>query len=113
MRVRRWTLIGVLSTAALLSACAGNGPYNSTADGADGKLMLKGHDPIAYFTLGKQALGSAGRDFHDVAQAGRDIGLAIVIAPPSDHSAIGFQGKVEHAPDGDSNYVAQPSRYVG
>ena len=60
MRVRRWTLIGVLSTAALLSACAGNGPYNSTADGADGKLMLKGHDPIAYFTLGKHALGSAG-----------------------------------------------------
>ena len=42
-----------------LGACTTVGPYNSTADGADSMLMLKGHDPVAYFTLGKHTLGKA------------------------------------------------------
>jgi len=44
---------------ALLSACSGTGPYNTTADGVDGRLMLKGHDPVAYFTDGRHTLGKA------------------------------------------------------
>jgi YHS domain-containing protein len=40
-----------------LGACASLGPYNSVSDGADSVLMLKGHDPVAYFTLGKHTLG--------------------------------------------------------
>ena len=40
-----------------LSGCAANGPYNSTSDGADSVLMLKGHDPVAYFTAGRHTLG--------------------------------------------------------
>lgn len=46
-----------LAAAIVLSACAGAGPYNSISDGADSVLMLKGHDPVAYFTLGKHTLG--------------------------------------------------------
>lgn len=34
-------------------------PYNTTSEGADTNLMLKGHDPVAYFTLGRHTLGSA------------------------------------------------------
>ncbi len=41
----------------VLSGCAANGPYNSTSDGADAVLMLKGHDPVAYFTAGRHTLG--------------------------------------------------------
>ncbi len=54
-----WRCFTVLLLTALLSACAGSGPHNSVADGADGILMLKGHDPVAYFTLGKHTLGRA------------------------------------------------------
>ena len=43
--------------ATALAACASSGPNNSMADGADSVLMLKGHDPVAYFTLGKHTLG--------------------------------------------------------
>lgn len=50
-----------LAAVALLFAFAGlargAGPYNTTADGADPRLMLKGHDPVAYFTTGKPMLG--------------------------------------------------------
>ena len=53
----RWKLPALLMLAALLSACAGTGPNNTTADGADANLMLKGHDPVAYFTLGKHTPG--------------------------------------------------------
>ncbi len=42
-----------------LSGCAANGPYNSTSEGADSVLMLKGHDPVAYFTAGRHTLGRA------------------------------------------------------
>ena len=52
-----------LAAVALLCAFAGlaraTGPYSTTADGADPRLMLKGHDPVAYFVAGKPALGSA------------------------------------------------------
>lgn len=52
-------LIVAFTAAMTLAACASPGPYNSVADGADGVLMLKGHDPVAYFTLGKQTPGKA------------------------------------------------------
>jgi hypothetical protein len=32
-------------------------PVNAAADGADERVMLKGHDVVAYFTLGRHALG--------------------------------------------------------
>ena len=54
---RRWSMPATLTLVAMLSACAGPGPDNTLADGAEGKLMLKGHDPVAYFTLGKHTLG--------------------------------------------------------
>jgi YHS domain-containing protein len=40
-----------------LSAWAG-GPYNTTEEGEDKRLMLKGHDPVAYFTQEKHVLGN-------------------------------------------------------
>ncbi len=40
-----------------LGACTTVGPYNSISDGADSVLMLKGHDPVAYFTVGIHTLG--------------------------------------------------------
>jgi YHS domain-containing protein len=43
--------------AVALGACSSVGPYNSISDGADSVLMLKGHDPVAYFTLDKLTLG--------------------------------------------------------
>jgi YHS domain-containing protein len=33
-------------------------PVNAVADAGDDRLMLKGHDVVAYFTQGKHALGS-------------------------------------------------------
>ena len=39
---------------ALLSAC---GSMNVVSDGADSRLMLRGNDPVAYFTVGKATLG--------------------------------------------------------
>lgn len=55
----QWRLLAALMMAAILAGCAGTGPNNTTSDGADGNLMLKGHDPVAYFTLGKHTLGKA------------------------------------------------------
>lgn len=46
---------------AIISGCAAGGsggPYNLTSDGADARLMLKGHDPVAYFTVGKHTPGN-------------------------------------------------------
>ncbi|MBI3371788.1 MAG: hypothetical protein HY017_08555 [Betaproteobacteria bacterium] len=43
--------------AALLSAC---GSMNVTSDGADSRLMLKGYDPVAYFTTGRPVKGDPG-----------------------------------------------------
>jgi YHS domain-containing protein len=33
-------------------------PVNAVADGADARVMLKGHDVVAYFTDGRHALGN-------------------------------------------------------
>ena len=53
-----------LAAVALLFAFAGlaqgTGPYDTTSDGADPRLMLKGHDPVTYFTAGKPMLGDPG-----------------------------------------------------
>lgn len=38
----------------ILSGCA---THNTISDGADSRLMLKGYDPVAYFTLGKPTRG--------------------------------------------------------
>jgi YHS domain-containing protein len=40
---------------ALLAGC---GSMNVSSDGGDSALMLKGHDPVAYFTVGKPTPGS-------------------------------------------------------
>ncbi len=34
-------------------------PVNAVADGDDARVMLKGHDVVAYFTQGRHALGSS------------------------------------------------------
>ncbi len=47
MRGRPGRYLGILVAYALLSGCA---VYNTTADGADRDLMLRGHDPVSYFT---------------------------------------------------------------
>jgi YHS domain-containing protein len=46
----------VASLMLLLAAC---GVHNTISDGGDSKLMLKGHDPVAYFTIGKHTPGRA------------------------------------------------------
>ncbi|MEO8385464.1 MAG: YHS domain-containing (seleno)protein [Betaproteobacteria bacterium] len=65
MKIFNWTthsratrLAFCFFAAVVLSACSSIGPYNTKAEGADGELMLKGHDPVAYFTIGKHTLGS-------------------------------------------------------
>ena len=56
----RFTRLALFFLAAItLGACSTVGPYNSTTEGADSVLMLKGHDPVAYFTLGTHTLGRA------------------------------------------------------
>ena len=50
----------LLLLAALLLTLAGCATHNTVSDGADGKLMLKGHDPVSYFTLDKPAPGNPG-----------------------------------------------------
>ncbi len=57
MNITHWKWVAALFLVTLLSACAGNGPHNTSSDGADGKLMLNGHDPVAYFTLAKHTPG--------------------------------------------------------
>lgn len=37
-----------------------NGPWRTMADGADNKLMLEGHDAVAYFTQNKAVKGEPG-----------------------------------------------------
>ncbi|MEP6702393.1 MAG: YHS domain-containing (seleno)protein [Betaproteobacteria bacterium] len=43
----------------LSAAVQATGPYDTTSSGGDSRLMLKGHDPVAYFAQGKIALGDA------------------------------------------------------
>ena len=53
MCTRFIAILGLLLT---LGACA---THNTISDGQDSKLMLKGHDPVAYHTIGKPVLGQA------------------------------------------------------
>ena len=46
-----------MMVAALLLALAGCATHNTVSEGNDGKLMLRGHDPISYFTTGKPVPG--------------------------------------------------------
>jgi YHS domain-containing protein len=52
---RRVIFIAVLLLASF--TFAGCATHNTISDGDDSKLMLKGHDPVAYFTLGKPTRG--------------------------------------------------------
>jgi YHS domain-containing protein len=47
-------LIGVLWVVAILGGC---GSMHVTSDGDDGRLMLRGNDPVAYVSLGKPTPG--------------------------------------------------------
>jgi YHS domain-containing protein len=48
-------LAGVLLAIALLAAC---NSANVVSEGDDSSLMLKGHDPVAYFTAGRPVRGN-------------------------------------------------------
>ena len=50
-------LIRLLACAFAALFLAGCGSMNVVSDGADSKLMLKGYDPVAYFTDGRPVLG--------------------------------------------------------
>jgi YHS domain-containing protein len=51
-RLSRFAL--AFAAALLLAACQ---TFNTTSEGADANLMLKGHDPVAYFTEGRHVPG--------------------------------------------------------
>ena len=64
----RTLLTALLIAAAALAGCSAITaqnpasalkPVNAVADGDDARVMLKGHDVVAYFTDGRHALGSA------------------------------------------------------
>ena len=55
MRVLTWCVAGFASM--LLLGC---GSMHVTSDGEDSRLMLRGNDPVAYFTLGKATRGAPG-----------------------------------------------------
>lgn len=54
---RRLGLVVLLGL--IVAGCAGPGAFNTIADGTDSRLMLQGHDPVAYVTAGKHTLGRA------------------------------------------------------
>ena len=47
----------ILAASALIAGCGG--PANVIEDGADQDLMLRGNDPVSYFSAGKPAAGRA------------------------------------------------------
>ncbi len=55
--MRALRLLLVVGLAALVSAC---GSMNVISDGADGRLMLRGYDPVSYFTQSKPVPGQPG-----------------------------------------------------
>lgn len=70
----------------LLAACQ---TVNTTSDGADSNLMLKGHDPVAYFTQGRHVPGSP--------------------AIKTDHDGVTYRfASAEHR----DLFVKEPARYV-
>ena len=48
-----------IASLALFFTLVGCATHNTISDGQDSKLMLKGHDPVAYHTLGKPVPGQA------------------------------------------------------
>ena len=50
-------MIRLLTVTVFSILLAGCGSMNVVSDGADSRLMLKGYDPVAYFTVGKPVLG--------------------------------------------------------
>lgn len=62
MRLYRSLRLGLLRSAALLAPLLLSGcgaTLNVVSEGADGNLMLGGHDPVAYFTAGRAVPGRA------------------------------------------------------
>lgn len=64
---RRFLTVIVIAAIAALAGCSAMRaqnpssalhPVNAVADGDDERVMLKGHDVVAYFTQGRHALGS-------------------------------------------------------
>lgn len=53
--IRNLLTMAALVLFALLGGCA---THNTISDGADSKLMLKGYDPVAYFTMNKPVRGN-------------------------------------------------------
>jgi len=49
-------LLAAVLTALFVAGC---GSMNVVSDGADSRLMLKGYDPVAYFTDGRPLVGRA------------------------------------------------------
>ncbi len=47
----------VLALAAIAPSAATAGPNNTTSEDGESKLMLRGHDPVAYFTMGRHVPG--------------------------------------------------------
>ncbi len=54
LRLKTFGLAVLLAAAALTAGC---GSMNVVSDGADANLMLRGHDPVAYFTVGMPVRG--------------------------------------------------------
>jgi YHS domain-containing protein len=68
LSIRHIFIAATLGAATLLAGCGAMRaqnpstalqPVNAVADGDDERVMLKGHDVVAYFTQGRHALGSA------------------------------------------------------
>jgi len=50
-------IIRLCTLALVVAMSAACGSMNAISDGADSRLMLRGHDPVAYFTVGKPTKG--------------------------------------------------------
>ena len=48
-----------IASLALFFTLVGCATHNTISDNQDSRLMLKGHDPVAYHTIGKPVLGQA------------------------------------------------------
>lgn len=54
---RAWGLFAIV-VALLLAGCGDGGPFNLAPDEHDNRLMLKGYDPVGYFTDGRHEPGN-------------------------------------------------------
>ena len=55
--MRRLLTLMTFATLFLVVFASGCATHNTISDGGDRYLMLKGHDPVSYFTVGKPLLG--------------------------------------------------------